>query len=336
MTHRKDPMRANAMTKRTTALALVGLATLFFAACSSNGDPGGGDGTGGSEDTPASGGRGGSGSGGKSSGGGSGGTHADGGAGGTSPSAGGTAGGEGGQGAGSGGAAAVDAAPVVTPDAAMASPDAAPTAADAAPATGGKALMIVGAIPLIGDDITIRTALEKRGLEVVLVRETMAKPADTEGKAVVILSYTLDSDLFAAKNMFVDLPANYIFLERGILALFDMADKNMWAEPVTDITIVDAQSPLAAGLPAGDVTVYGMKGEVFWGMPGSGALKIASVKGNANQWVIFAYPKGAMMMTKKAAGKRLQFFLGAHLVPTKFLNDKGVQLLDAAIAWSIQ
>jgi hypothetical protein len=335
MTQRKDPMRANGKTM-TTAAALLGLAALFFAACSSNGDPGGADETGGSGgDSTGDGGGGGKGGKGMSGGGGAGGTH--GGAGGAAASTGGTPGGEGGRAAegGSGGTSAVDAAPEPTPDAATES-DAAPPPGDAAPVTGGTALMIVGAIPLIGDDITIQTALEKRGLKVVLVRETMAKPADTEGKAVVILSYTLDSDLFAAKSMFVDLPANYIFLERGILALFDMADKNMWAEPVTDITIVDAQSPLAAGFPAGDVTVYGMKGEVFWGMPGSGALKIASVKGNANQWVIFAYPKGAMMMTKHAAGKRLQFFLGAHLVPTKFLNDKGIQLLDAAIAWSIQ
>ena len=61
-----------------------------------------------------------------------------------------------------------------------------------------------------------------------------------------------------------------------------------------------------------------------------------TVKGNAAQWVIFAYPAGAMMMTRPAPGKRLQFFLGAHQVPEQFLNAAGLKLLGAAIEWSIQ
>jgi hypothetical protein len=214
-----------------------------------------------------------------------------------------------------------------------------PPAVDAGttpPVAGGTALMIVGAVPVIGDDVTIQTSLEKQGLKVVYVKESAAKAADTEGKALVILSYTLDSDLFTAKNAFVDLPVPYILLERGLLAVLDMATNNKWEEPVTAITISDAQSPLAAGLPAGDVTVYGTTGEVFWGVPGPGALKVATAKGKPNEWTIFAYPKGGMMMTKPAPAKRLHFFLGAHLVPTRFLNENGVKLLDAAIAWSIQ
>jgi hypothetical protein len=265
---------------------------------------------------------------------GTGGMTSTGGTGGTAPT-GGSPGGE----PGTGGTPAADAAPpATTPDAAPGAPDGAAPAIDAGtpPATGGTALMVVGQIPIIGDDITIQSALERQGLKVEFVREMTAKPADTQGKALVILSYTLDSDLFAAKAQFVDLPVPYILLERGLLAILDMATNNKWEEPVTSITISDTASPLAAGLPAGDVTVYGMTGEVFWGVPGPGALKVATAKGKPNEWTIFAYPKGGMMMTKPAPAKRLHFFLGAHLVPTKFLNDNGVKLLDAAIAWSIQ
>jgi hypothetical protein len=57
------------------------------------------------------------------------------------------------------------------------------------------------------------------------------------------------------------------------------------------------------------------------------------VKGNAGHLVIFGYDKGAMMVGKMAPGKRLQFFLGSHLVPTKWLNPDGLKLLDASIDW---
>jgi hypothetical protein len=164
----------------------------------------------------------------------------------------------------------------------------------------------------------------------------VATPANTAGKRVVVLSYSLDSDLFKNKADFAGVTVPLIVMEHALLGTLGMADNHKWAEPVTEITITNADSPLAAGLPAGDVAVYGKTGEVFWGVPGAGALKVATVKGNANQWVIFAYPAGAMMMSKPAPGKRLQFFMGAHQVPTMYMNATGLKLLGAAIDWSIQ
>jgi hypothetical protein len=246
---------------------------------------------------------------------------------------GGAAGGSGGE----GGAPPADAAPVPEKDA---SPTVAPdlgVSAEVGPAvSGGAALMVVGKGPLIGDDLQIQKVLQDKGLKVETVEDAVATAASAQGKRVVILSYSLDSDLFKNKAEFVDVPVPLIVMEHALLGTLGMANNHKWAEPVTQITITGPDSPLAAGLPMGDVTVYGKTGEVFWGVPGPGALKVATVKGNANQWVIFAYPTGAMMMTRPAPAKRLQFFLGAHQVPTQFLNDKGLQLLGASIAWSIQ
>jgi hypothetical protein len=262
--------------------------------------------------------------------GGSGGSGGTGGTGGT-PVVGGT-GGSGGE----GGAPPADAsAPAPEKDAAP-PPDLGNPAEGGPSVTGGAALMVVGKGPLIGDDLQIQKVLQDRGYKVETVADAVATAANAMGKRVVILSYSLDSDLFKNKGEFAAVPVPLIVMEHALLGTLGMADNHKWAEPVTQITIAAADSPLAAGLPMGDVTVYGKTGEVFWGVPGPGALKVATVKGNANQWVIFAYPAGAMMMTKPAPAKRLQFFLGAHQVPTQFLNDKGLQLLGASIDWSAQ
>jgi hypothetical protein len=193
----------------------------------------------------------------------------------------------------------------------------------------------VGAIPFIGDDIQIGKELAARGLKVEPILDSKVTVADTMGKALVILSYSLDAKRNFHQN-FSDVPVPIIVMEQNLLGTMDMAAVHKWAEPAQTITITAADSPLAAGFPAGDVTVYGKSGEFFWGVPSAEAIKVAIPKGKAGQWVIFAYDKGKKMMTKPAPAKRLQFFMGAHLVPDIFMNANGLKLLDAAIDWCVQ
>jgi hypothetical protein len=252
----------------------------------------------------------------------------------------GTGGGQPGAGEGGSGGAAVpaDAAPGAEKDAAAPTPDAstAPGPSDGGPsAAGGTALMVVGKGPLIGDDLQIQKVLQDKGLKVETVADGVATAGDATGKRVVILSYSLDSDLFKNKADYAAVPVPLIVMEHALLGTLDMATNHKWAEPATQITI-SYDGPLAAGFPQGDLTVYGKSGEVFWGVPSASAIKVATVKGNANQWTIFAYAAGAMMMTKPAPGKRMQFFMGAHQVPTQYMNAAGLKLLDAAIDWSIK
>ena len=94
--------------------------------------------------------------------------------------------------------------------------------------------------------------------------------------------------------------APIILMEHGLLVRLGMTSSDHWAEPVTALTIVTADSPLAAGLPAGDHVVYSKSGEFFWGIPSANAIKVATVKGAPTHWVIFAYPAGAMMVGKEA------------------------------------
>jgi hypothetical protein len=239
------------------------------------------------------------------------------------------AGGSGGSAPSNGGASGTETADAASPDVSLGgSPD------GGSPATGGVALLVVGAIPMIGDDIQINKELEARGLKVQLILDSKAMVSDTVGKAVVVLSYSLDSKRNFHQN-FADVPVPIIVMEHGLLGTLGMANMHKWAEPAQAITISAADSPLAAGFPAGDVTVYGKSGEMFWGVPSADAIKVAIAKGKPGWWVIFAYDKGKMMISKPAPAKRLQFFMGAHLVPDMFMNANGLKLLDAAIDWCV-
>jgi hypothetical protein len=288
------------------------------------------------------------GNGGGGEGGGAGGEAGSGGAGGQAGTASGGKGGGGTGGAG-GGMGGADAAPGVERDAGapMAGDVAPPPAADGGSAggaggsggggqgPGGPALLVVGAIPLIGSDIQFHEQMVARGLTVEDILDAKATAATTVGKKVVVLSYSVDSENVGGK--FNDIAAPLVVMEHNLLGTLGMTagSAHGWAEPASQITVVKTDSPLAAGL-SGDVTVFTKTGEVFWGVPSDSALKIASVKGNAGRWTIFAYEAGAMMVGKAAPGRRLQFFLGSHLVPTKWLNAEGLKLFDAAIDWCVR
>jgi hypothetical protein len=311
------------------ARTVVVVSALLALACSSSPSPSGpspaggsaGSDEGGTGGSPATGGKSGGDTGGKS-GGDTGGTGpASGGTGGSTPDTGGAAGGEtpDASAAGSGGSAA---------------PDGGGGGAGGV-AAGGTALMVVGAIPPIGDDIQIAKVVGERGLKVEYGLDTKVKVADTMGKALVILSYSLDSKRNFHED-FSGIPVPILLMEQGLLGSLGMADMHKWAEPATTITISAPDSPLAAGFPAGDVTVYGKSGEMFWGIPSDQAVKVAIAKGHPTWWVLFAYDKGKMMMTKPAPAKRLQFFMGAHLVPDMFMNASGLKLLASSIDWCVQ
>jgi hypothetical protein len=242
---------------------------------------------------------------------------------------------------GTGGAVVpADAAPAVEKDSGVTAPadatapaDQAVTGGEGGASGGGEALMVVGTVPTIGSDIQIREELMARGLKVTEVLDSMATPAMAAGKKIVVLSYSIDSEEVTGK--FNEAEGCIILMEHNLLPSLGMtaANGHGYQLPSTQISIIKPEHPLAAGF-MGDVTVISVKnGDVFWGVPAESAIKIATVKGNANRVVLFGYEKDAMMVGRKAPGKRLQFFLGAHNVPTKYLTAEGLKVLDASIDW---
>jgi hypothetical protein len=331
------------LTESRMMMLLLGLAC---AACSPAGDSGGGagdqggsQGTGGAG-TAATGGSGGNASGGAGDGGsggsepnptGSGGSGAGGGSGGSDvPDAAGSGGnatggdqGAGGSGGGAGGAGADDAAAPL--------PD--------GPSGGmGQGAVLVwghgehGAAngPPIALDVDLMALLTTKGLKVEMVRDAMAAATDATGKALVVISSSVDRALVLGKYKDVTVPA--IVIKDGCFGPMGMGTDGVSGVGLSKLTILAAGDPLAAGL-TGDVAVYTTTDRMIYSAPGPGAKKIASMVGNPAQLTIFAYDAGAMMVGgAKAAAKRLGFFIHRDTD----LNANGKKLFTAAVDWALQ
>jgi hypothetical protein len=207
---------------------------------------------------------------------------------------------------------------------------------------GGRALMVVGTIPLVGTDAVIRDALAARGVGVDEVLEAKATASDAAGKRLVILSFSMQSTRFAAAASYRDVPVPIIVLEHFLLDDLGMTTDGPghgFQNKVTALALTGTDPVLTAGLPAGEVTVYRRVGEMFWGVPGPGAVRVATVQGNPERVLYFAYPAGAMMVSQPAPAKRLHFFFAVHAPPPVtdlYLNDAGLKLLGGAIDWSLR
>jgi hypothetical protein len=104
---------------------------------------------------------------------------------------------------------------------------------------------------------------------------------------------------------------------------------------LTSITIKAPTHPLAAGLPAGSVTVLtGTGAPLTWGDPpanGSNIVDVADIA--AGQDTIFSYEKGATMPAGYAAPeRRVGFFLTDNAAT--LLTADGWKLFDVAVVWA--
>jgi hypothetical protein len=309
----------------TSRMRRLLFAILFVTACSSSGSspPRDGAGTGGA----GAGGAGGS----------TGGSPATGGA-----TATGGASATGGTGQGTGGSTTPDAAPPAAPDAAVSSADAAPAPSIDASVAGQHALLVWGygehdptpkaTDPPKGFDLQMKARLEARGLVVDLRVDALSTAADAAGKAVVVISSSINREnLFdARKPRFQDAAVPTIVMKDGTIEVMGlgMGSAGGFSTEVgeTKISIVAPEDPLAAGL-TGDVTVYTKGDRLIWAQPGAAARKIATVVGKATEVTIFAYDKGAMMTGGPAPAKRMGFFIHRN---TSYSAD-GLKLFDAAL-----
>jgi hypothetical protein len=214
--------------------------------------------------------------------------------------------------------------------------DAVDMADDVAPsddAHAGRALMVVGKMPPTVTDMLILARVQGKTMVDVML-ETDVTTAEANGRPLVVIPAS--ASVAGTGIKFRDVAVPVLILEPNLLGMMNMTNDTATDHgamtPETQIKIVDEQSPLAAGL-TGTVSVYPTAARVTWGVPGDGALKVATVVTNAARWVIFAYPAGAPMTTGTAPGKRLSFFIHDNVTA---LTPDAENLLDAAIDWSLQ
>lgn len=201
---------------------------------------------------------------------------------------------------------------------------------------------MVGTIPLVGTDTQFEAALRARGVEVEVVQESTATRAHAEGKRLILLSYSMKSTAFAAAEAFADVPAPILVTEHNLLPRLGMVARGQHGftpRNLRRLTLVSDDPTLTAGFPKGDLAVYARDQEMFWGVPGSGAIKVATLTGAPEKVTYFAYPPGAMMAGSRAPARRVQFFHATHspdpVDPNLYLNESGLALLGAALDWCL-
>lgn len=205
-----------------------------------------------------------------------------------------------------------------------------------APANPAKILFVVQMSgPNLPVDKAIRDHLESRGYKVRMVNQD-ATPSTIADENLVVISSTISGkDLNPAWRQ-VSIPL--LTWENDVLDDLAMTGKrhdvdfgNTGRERF--VWIVNAPHPMAAGLPAGTTNVFIKQGEMSWGKPGLGATTIATLYGQPDKAVLFAYEKGATMDYETLApARRTMLFLTNDSFTN--LSATGMRLFDAAVDWT--
>jgi hypothetical protein len=204
-----------------------------------------------------------------------------------------------------------------------------------------KALFVVSAVPPGQGDPPIVTHLEKRGFLVTLVDDNVSDPSDADGKDLIVISSTVGSGNVADKYTAIAVPIlnweSFLFDDLLMAAVGNDVEYGTITGQ-TDIKIVHADHPLAAGLPAGPVPVYNSPENMTFGLavtPNPTASIVARSNDGTDRPVLWAYEKDALLIdgVSKAAARRVGFFLSNNTPP--LLNEAGYKLFDAAVNWAL-
>ncbi len=200
-----------------------------------------------------------------------------------------------------------------------------------------RALLVVGAIPLSSSDEALKQRLKHvfgLGVDVQLARDVSA--AHAGGRRLVVVSESTYSKDLGARLAAVAVPT--IVLEPAAWEAFGMTGSgwmNDFGESLaqTQVEIRTTDHPLAAGLPAGRAAVVAAPGaKLVWGKPAASALKVATIDGRTDAWVVFAYERGAAMRVGTAPARRAGWFAGRDTPAS--LTEQGWALFDAAVRWA--
>ncbi|BCG00920.1 hypothetical protein PPGU19_054880 [Paraburkholderia sp. PGU19] len=191
--------------------------------------------------------------------------------------------------------------------------------------------------PNLATDQRIAAHLGARGYSVQLVDQDYRPELARDASLIVISSTVSSKDVLPGWRT---LPVPLVTWENDLLDDLAMSGKRHdvdfgETEKERYLWLVNAPHPIAAGLPAGVVNVYGKQAAMSWGKPGLGASIIASVYGQPDKAAIFAYETGATMDYETLApARRVMFFMSNDSFSN--LSQSGQQLFDAAIDWAIK
>jgi fibronectin type 3 domain-containing protein len=194
-------------------------------------------------------------------------------------------------------------------------------------------------IPAGTGDAAVVTRLQNLGFAVDVRADGAATTADATGKALVVISSTVNPANVTTKYRGVAVPVltweNALYRDIYLGMAGPTAGTHYGTQGTfTQISMVaaNASHPLAAGLSGSALSVSSAGGAWAWAVPTAGAVKIATLTTDATKAVIFGYEKGAAMQGLTAPARRVGLFLGDATATT--LNANGGKLFDAAVRWA--
>ncbi len=197
-----------------------------------------------------------------------------------------------------------------------------------APVPVMDALLVIDQ-PISSSDRFIEDRLELLGFGVTTIDDDAASSNAAAAMDVVVISHSVSSG--DVNSIFRDVAVPVITWEDAIFD--DMGMSTSARSDVDDYETVTiaTEHPLAVGCD-GDTTVYQGQERLAYGTPSSSAITVATVPGQPEKAVIFAYEGGAQMVGMEAPAKRMGFFFQNYNA-LKF-DFRSVTLFDAAVLWS--
>ena len=201
-------------------------------------------------------------------------------------------------------------------------------------------LLVVGEVPLLTHDQTLKDHLITEGYEVVVLPDEEVTAADAEDKMAVIIAGSVSPGTIGTKLTDVAVPLiNLEFRLHSHLGLTESGWSENYGRTASQekqVEIVNSTHEIAAGL-SGIVTVTDQSAYQGWGIPGNEAIVIAqttaliSSADSLPQPSVFAYEAGSQMIGMDAPARRVAMFLD-YQSPGK-MGENGWALLGAAIDW---
>lgn len=179
--------------------------------------------------------------------------------------------------------------------------------------------------------------LRSLGFIVDVTDDNGSQTLDAFGKKLVVVSSTVNSGNIGGKYAGVEVPV--LTWEEANQDDFRMTTDEAGfsrgnTEPLTELEIVNGTHPITSGFQNGPLTVFNTADSMAWGYPEGEATILATVPGDLDQAVLYAYDTGDEMLGGFVApARRVSAFLsdGAFLA----LNDDGMKLFNAALAWAL-
>lgn len=198
-----------------------------------------------------------------------------------------------------------------------------------------KALFVVGHHRLASSDRVIKSNLESRGFTVFVKKDKYAQTEDADGKDLIVISETAHSTRVNTKFSFEAVPI--ICLEPRLFDDLGMTGPHHGkdyghARREQYIRMVDDGAFMPESFTQDkedkDVKVSYRKSIMGWGVPGNGAIRVATLPRSEEKCTIFAYNPGVV-----APAKRIAYFLSGHAARSQ--TPAGWELFNAVVDWAV-